>query len=352
MNKKVFLGLFLFFFFVYNFKGLTEANAQEYRGVSPGVLMLLLDDEVKDIDSYPHAWEVMRPMPETRVFHAVVADSDGSLFVVGGSSDALGENPTNTLFRYDTARDTWERMADLPEALHRIDAEIINRKIYVPGDLNNEATYVYDIDGDNWSSFDHNNEYSPRVHYRTVSVDDSLFVLGGYLPGIGSTNKVWILCTETNEWSEGVSMQNERANFAAAVINKNIYVAGGVSIPGFDSIMTGEIFNLTKWAFIADLPDHDGSYPYWSYMADGCTETSLWIAGGRRDEEWNVLNYAGYYDPAKDIWKDSSSSVPALNHGRAYLSGAVASDGYFYATGGRNEYANVIYDNNERLRVR
>jgi len=296
-------------------------------------------------------WEEMAPLPEPRVLHAVVADSDGSLFVVGGSSDAGGENPTNTLFRYDTAHDTWEEMKNLPAALHMIDAEIINGKIYIPGDQNNEATYVYDINGDNWSSFDHNNGYTSRILYRTVSVDDTLFVLGGYNPGIGLTNTVWMLCTDTNEWSEGVSMQNKRANFAAGVINKNIYVAGGVIIPGFIPVMTGEIFTSDEWAFIADVPDQDGAYPYWSYMADGYTENSLWIAGGRRDREWGVLNHAGYYDPAKDIWKDSSTSIPTLNQGRVYLSGAVASDGYFYATGGRNESADVIYDSNERLRV-
>jgi hypothetical protein len=131
-------------------------------------------------------------------------------------------------------------------------------------------------------------------------------------------------------------------------------VAGGVTVPGYHPIMSGEKFISNGWSNFAEIPDGGGSYTWWSFMADGVTNTALWLVGGLRDT--SSINYhTGFYNPEKDEWTDSiSDSVPTLNQGRSYLSGTVASDGYFYAIGGRDQVDidPNIYDTNERLRVK
>ncbi|MCA9972931.1 MAG: hypothetical protein KC425_22090, partial [Anaerolineales bacterium] len=106
------------------------------------------------------AWETMAPLPSARVFSAVVADASGYVYAIGGTSDAGALTPTDTVFRYDTATNTWATMAAMPAALDSIDGIVIKDKIYIPGgDLDNN-TYVYDIATDSWSTIATNNGFT------------------------------------------------------------------------------------------------------------------------------------------------------------------------------------------------
>jgi hypothetical protein len=129
-----------------------------------------------------------------------------------------------------------------------------------------------------------------------------------------------------------------------------IYVAGGVLFPGFVPDMTAEKFDGVSWSYIADVPSGGGAYTRWSYNADAVGADGLWLAAGRRDAGWAVLNHAGYYDPATNTWTDSPT-IPILNQGRVYVEGDVATDGYFYVIGGRDSAGAIIYGTNERLYV-
>ena len=293
-------------------------------------------------------WEIMAPLPEGRVFNAVIAHG-AYVYVIGGTSDGSGSTPTSTNFRYNTSDNTWQTMTPMPVPLDSIDGAVIDGKIYIPGDETDSNTYVYDIAADSWTNIPANDGYVARTQYQVVAIGTDLYVLGG-LVNNSSTTAVWKLDTITQTWSAGIPMQTSRTSFAAAAINGEIYVAGGVSIPGFTPNMTAEKFDGTAWSYIADVPDGGGAYTRWSYMADGNTADSLWLAAGRRDTGWNFLNLAGYYDPELDAWTDSPT-IPVLNQGRVYMEGDVADDGYFYVIGGRSSDASILYDTNERLKV-
>ena len=294
------------------------------------------------------AWETMAPMPEGRVFNAVIANGN-YVYVIGGTSDAIGNTPTSTNFRYNTVNNTWQTMTPMPVALDSIDGAVINDKIYIPGGGDDSNTYVYDIAADSWTTIPANGGYIARQQYQVVAIGTDLYVLGG-LEGNASTNRVWKLDTITQTWSESIPMLKSRTSFSAAAINGTIYVAGGVSYPGFTPDMTAEKFDGTAWSFIAPLPDGDGAYTRWSYMADGSNANTMWLAAGRRDAEWNVQNHAAYYDPISDTWTDSPT-IPILKQARVYMEGDIASDGYFYVIGGRASDASAVYDTNERLKV-
>ncbi len=295
------------------------------------------------------AWEVMAPLPEPRVFAAVVAGEDGYVYVAGGTSDGAGNTPTDTLYRYDTASDSWSSLAPLPVPLEQHDGVAVEGKIYLPGDGTTDTTYVYDIASDVWSEIPANNGYTPRSHYKVAALGSQIYVVGG-IEGSASTNEVWILDTDTGQWAPGVPLQHGRINFALGAMNGMLYVAGGVAFPGFAPDMTTEIFDGTAWSYGAPVPSGGGAYTRWSYLADGVGQDGLWLAAGRRDTGWAVLNHAGFYAPESDTWTDSPT-IPLLNYGRAYCGGDVADDGYFYVIGGRNDAGNTAYNHNERLEV-
>jgi len=295
------------------------------------------------------AWEVMAPLPAGRVFNAVVADENGFVYVIGGTSDAGASVPTNTNFRYDTASNTWATMAPLPVALDSIYGVLIGNRIFIPGSATTATTYVYDIATDSWSTLPANNGYTARSQYSTVAIGTDLYVLGGIVSGT-STPQVWILDTTTGTWRAGVPMQRTRTSLSAGVVGGEIFVAGGVAFPGFAPDMTAERFDGTAWTFVAGVPADGGLYTRWSYHATSVGSDGLWLAAGRRDAGWNVLNHAGYYSPDADAWV-TSPAVPTLNQGRVYMAGATATDGYFYVIGGRDGAGAVIYATNERLQI-
>jgi uncharacterized repeat protein (TIGR01451 family) len=297
------------------------------------------------------AWETMAPLPTGRVFNAVIADENGFVYSIGGTSDGGGATKTTTVYRYNTADNTWTTMAPLPTAVMSIDGIVINNKIYIPGDNATANTFVYDIASDTWTTIPASGGYTARSQYQVVAIDTDLYVIGGIIDALSaSTTEVWKLDTLTGIWSASVPMLKSRTSFSAAAIDGVIYVAGGVLFPGFTPDMTAEKFDGTSWSYIAPVPSGGGAYTRWSYNADGHGEGGLWLAGGRRDANWNVLDHAGYYDPETDTWTDSPT-IPVMSQGRVYVEGDVATDGYFYVIGGRDGAGSIAYAHNERLYV-
>jgi uncharacterized repeat protein (TIGR01451 family) len=317
-------------------------------GVSSGTPVAGMPANSSRPDDIGDAWEVMAPLPSARVFNAVVA-AGSYIYVIGGTSDAGGLTPTDTNFRYNTGDNTWSTMAPMPAALAEIDGIAIGGLIYIPGSDPDSNTYVYDTAGNTWSAIPANGGYAAPVQYQVVAIGTDLYVLGGIISS-ASTPNVWVLDTTTGTWTAGVPMLKSRTSFSAAAVNGNIYVAGGVAFPGFTPDMTAEMFSGIAWSYIASVPNGGGAYTRWSYNADGMAPGALWLAAGRRDAGWAVLNHAGYYDVATDTWTDSPT-IPVLNQGRVYTEGDVASDGYFYVIGGRDSAGAIVYADNERLMV-
>lgn len=330
--------------------GVSRAGAFADSGVASGAAVIGMPSGGPAPETISAAWETMAPLPSGRVFAAVVADDQGYVYVIGGTSDGAASTPTNTNYRYNTATNTWDTMAPMPAALDSIDGAFINGKIYIPGDETTATTYVYDVASNTWGTIAASGGYTSRSQYQVVVIDTDLYVLGGIVGGSASTTEVWKLDTVAGTWSAGVPMQKSRTSFSAAAIDGVIYVAGGVLYPGFTPDMTAEKFDGVAWSYIAGVPNGGGAYTRWSYNADGYGENGLWLAAGRRDADWNVLNHAGYYDPEIDTWTDSPT-IPTLNQGRVYMEGDVATDGFFYVIGGRDGAGSIAYDTNERFYV-
>ena len=226
---------------------LTAAGNDEYvfalGGRNPAADTIYNNVERLDV-SNPIAWSNMSSLPSGRVFGTSVIEG-GYLYYIGGTSDAGGGTKTTTFWRYDISANTWDQtLQQIPTAMSYISAAVVKGKIYVPGDGDTATTYVYDIEGDSWSTIAASGGILPAQHYACITVNNNIWRIGGIIDGTAS-NEVWELDTQTNTWSLGSELNMPRINFSAGVVGNRAAVAGGVGFPGFTPTMTTEYIDIT-----------------------------------------------------------------------------------------------------------
>jgi N-acetylneuraminic acid mutarotase len=98
-------------------------------------------------------WSTAHPLPEPlQEMHGAVLD--GQVYIAGGF-DRSGQ-PTARAYRYHTASDTWERIADLPAPRHHMPLVVAYDTLYAVGGLSDtdfraEATlWAYRVDRNAW----------------------------------------------------------------------------------------------------------------------------------------------------------------------------------------------------------
>jgi N-acetylneuraminic acid mutarotase len=161
--------------------------------------------------------------------HPAADSYNGKLYVVGGYLD--DRIPTNRLFIYDPARNTWNEGASMPTARAALTAKFINGILYVVGGANSDfkklsTNEAYDPSTNTWST------KAPmptaRNHLSSSAVDDKLYAIGGRTSGpSGNINTNEAYDPSTNTWSTKAPMPTARGGLASAAISGNIYSFGG-----------------------------------------------------------------------------------------------------------------------------
>jgi N-acetylneuraminic acid mutarotase len=105
----------------------------------------------------------------------------------------------------------------------------LNEKIYVMGgifDVNGveNTNYEYNPVGDSWD--DRKVMLTARHRTTAAVVDDKIYVMGGYEPGL-SYNTVEYYDPSTDQWDTADPMLTSRGDSASAVVDGVIYVFGG-----------------------------------------------------------------------------------------------------------------------------
>jgi len=297
-------------------------------------------------------WEELPPLPEPRSLHAVASDPAGRIYVFGGTGNSLASVGSDQVFRYDPESGNWSELGRLPRRIVAGAAARLGDRIYLPGDAAGGDTLVFDVPSGDWISIPANSGYSARSEYAVVARPGRLVVLGGVLEATGlATREVWVLDVNTGQWSASIPMNSPRISFSAGLLDDEIVVSGGVDFPGFEPVISTEIFNGQSWRFGRNLPLGDGLFSRWSYNASASDGERLWLAGGRRDGGWNVLGHSGWYELRSDQWQ-TTPALPGLNQPRAYPRGVITPDGFFHVLGGRSATASLVFDSHERLRIR
>lgn len=156
----------------------------------------------------------------------------------------------NTMLRYDTNTDKWDRMSARPSYSNGVTLSKIGRKIYVFGGNGNvESTATsYDIDTDTWQYIQSMTRY-PRIYATSVSLNNSIQIYGGY--GASSSDLVPDVGYDPEEDNYNAKFPGssgfDKSSFPVSVVlNGNIYVMGGYTA-GADKRSSNRCYNsITK----------------------------------------------------------------------------------------------------------
>ena len=215
--------------------------------------------KVEVYDPATNRWS-SRPDLPMGLHHAGAAVLDGALYVVGGftvSDDTLW-NPSNRVFRFNPADETWTERAPLPTARGGLAVTTLQGKLYAvsgyDGQRNPAAVEVYDPARDQWTAAAP--LPTPRDHLAAVSLGETLYAIGGRvrLDYRENLSTVEAYQAESNQWIPKADMPTPRSGIAAGVLNGWAYVFGGESGEGtFDQ---NERYNarLNRWQTMAPMP--------------------------------------------------------------------------------------------------
>src|SRR5207245_6557815 len=132
------------------------------------------------VTSGPH-WSTAAPLPEPiQETHAAVLH--GKIYIAGGIDRA--DRATAAAYRYDSAANRWERIADLPAPRHHMPLAVAGDTLYAVGGLTG-ATFV--PENTLWLYREDANRWEPRAPLpaprgasAAAAVGGTLIVVGGW----------------------------------------------------------------------------------------------------------------------------------------------------------------------------
>jgi len=242
-------------------------------------------------------WTQKADMPTARAI-AGSAVVDGKIYVVGGAHVAWGANAV--VEEYNPETDTWTRRADMPTSRQGVVAAAVDGIIYAIGGN---------------SGLD--------------AGDKDLSTVEAYDPA-------------TDTWSKKAEMPTARNVSAIAVVDRIIYVIGGIfGTP--EDYQTGEDVAVLStveaydpatdtWTTKAEMPTARGYY-HAACVVDG----RIYVFGGATkygdlSEDFSCVPTVEVYDPATDTWTQVSD-MPWARHGHT----ASVVDGKVYIIGGLDD---------------
>lgn len=119
-------------------------------------------------------WTPLPPLPVELRFHAA-AELNGSMYVVGGSSNGL---VTNAVHVYDPNINLWKSAANLPEPLEYLSVVACNGYLYALGGIRwdkvQQTVYEYDRDHDCWKKV--SDMPTPRYNMQVAVIDNRYII--------------------------------------------------------------------------------------------------------------------------------------------------------------------------------
>ena len=231
----------------------------------------------------------------------------------------------------------WGNRAPLIKPNSEMAVAHLDGKIYIIGGypstrISVNTVQVYDIKSDSWRL---TTPYPTTInHASAVGLDGILYVIGGQINAGGRgkksryTSAVNAFDPKTEKWTVRAPMPTARSAMAHAVIDGNIYVAGGRPPQGHDFAVYDP--KADKWTSLPNLPTAR------NHMAAAAIGGKLYVAGGRfgggfRSEITAVLEM---YDPDSNQW----IAKRPMSEARSGLNG-IAVNGCFHTFSGEHPTA-------------
>jgi N-acetylneuraminic acid mutarotase len=277
------------------------------------------------------AWSELQPLPEARQeFPAVLLD--GRIYTAGGMMNFTAA-AVNRFESYDIRSNRWQRLADLPLAVHHTAMASVGGRIYVLGGATGTSTpsdrvFAYDPEANTWSE----KARLPRVTWAATAVtwQERIYLISGTAASSFSSNPgvphTQVYSPGIDSWSTNYApIPLPRNHMAAVRIGTQVYVSPGRSANAADQAdRRFHRYDLVRnlWTELAPLPEF-----YRSGSAMAQVHGTLYFIGG--EGSGPVLNKVHAYDPGSNAWR----RVPDLPEGRHGM-GAVTVGNVLYVPGG------------------
>jgi N-acetylneuraminic acid mutarotase len=185
-------------------------------------------------DPATDSWRELARLPAPRSYAA--ARAIGGAIYIFGARTLHSDTVDLTTYRYDPKRNTYTRMADLPEGARFITQGEYNGYIYCIHGETADETYAdgvlkYDIARNAWSKLNipriNKTKWTLSQHSANISFGSKLFILGGKPPEGKRTPAATFFDMAAERFGVADPMPKGRCCGASGVVDGTIYSAGG-----------------------------------------------------------------------------------------------------------------------------
>ncbi|QSB16667.1 hypothetical protein JQS43_10510 [Natronosporangium hydrolyticum] len=278
-------------------------------------------------------WTDLADIPQRRTEFSV-AVLDGEIYMAGGFHQGQG-GPTPA-FRYDPGTDSWSDLAPLPEPRHHAPLTAYGGEVFVVGGFSHGAEhayhyhptdtlFIYDVADDSWRL---GPPLPDPVGAQAVTVTDhgTVHVIGGVGEGgtaADVTNAHQVYDTTTGTWDTLPAPELRREHHGAAYLDGVIYVAAGRNGAQGNELEAYDI-ESGRWSRLPDAPTVGRSG-----VAVVAFQGQIYVIGGESVAQ-GVFDEVERYDPATRTWQ----AVTPMREGRHGLGAAALDDGIVLVGGG------------------
>lgn len=251
----------------------------------------------------------------------------------------LSSDYTITLSQKSSGNNTWLEGKSLPTPRTEIIAVSLDNLVYVMGGFTNEgritnAVEVYNTTNNLWDA-----KQSPLpipLHHATASAHDGrIYVIGGYTGDWNPSDRLFIYDPKIDNWTTGPSMPTARGSHVSSFVGDVLYVIGGYmhdhslsNVEAFDTI------NGT-WTSLSPMPTAR------HHAASGVVDGNIYVIGGRITDSLVNVDVVEKYNPVLDKWDTDLAPMPSKRSG---IAAATVSE-LIYILGGEQNQG--TFDKNE-----
>jgi N-acetylneuraminic acid mutarotase len=221
------------------------------------------------------------PMPE-RLNHIGIAADRGSIYVVGGLGDKLEflSLASDSLWRYDIAEASWQRLPSMPTARGALGVAIVGDTLYAVGGRNGpeslDTVEAYDLRTGTWS------ERAPlpgkRDHLGVAAIGGSVYAVAGRYDGGEELPDFVRFDPERNRWVELQPLPAGTSGVSLERVGNELVVTGGENSD--QEYITGRTFafrpSTGRWRELPPSPRPKHGYASFDYG------NRLFVLGGAR----------------------------------------------------------------------
>ncbi|MFM7016252.1 MAG: LamG-like jellyroll fold domain-containing protein [Bacteroidota bacterium] len=183
-----------------------------------------------------NSWSSGVSMPTARFMHSVVADSNGKIWIIGGSSNY--GSTTNSVLKFDPITNSYSSSGNSPFTLNFIGAALaIDNQIYVNGGNTDysffsntpvNSLYKFNPSTETWTDLTTSSPTPNAVfQHKLVSSGTNLYSIGGSKGQGKNYNYAYSICPPANiSASKTVSCNSEAINLTASGLNSYSWNTG------------------------------------------------------------------------------------------------------------------------------